>query len=356
MRIGLIIYGSLGTLTGGYIYDKILVNRLRRIGHETEIISLPGRHYGRHLFDNVTRSVYARIIHSSVDLLLQDGLCHPSLFIVNKKLKRNLKFPIVSIMHQVLSSQPRNSWHNAIYRTVERRYLASVDAFIFNSKTTRNAVEKLAVRKKPSLIAYPAGDRLGFLESKEKIKPRASTKGPLKLLFIGNVLPNKGLHRLIEALAHLPKDLWQLTVVGSLSMDTVYVRRIEALIHRNRLSGRINLTGSKEGRALARYLSHHQVLTMPFSHEGFGIAIIEGMAFGLPAIGSITGAAKEIIVHGQNGFLVSFGDNRSFLKYIQQLYHDRGRLVVMSCAALNTFKAHPTWQDTMNLIHNFLCK
>jgi glycosyltransferase involved in cell wall biosynthesis len=80
------------------------------------------------------------------------------------------------------------------------------------------------------------------------------------------------------------------------------------------------------------------------------------MAFGLPAIGSITGAAKEIIVHGQNGFLVSFGDNRSFLKYIQQLYHDRGRLVVMSCAALNTFKAHPTWQDTMNLIHNFLCK
>ena len=355
MRIGLIIYGSLDTRTGGYIYDKILVAHLRRLGHETEVISLSGRHYGRHLFDNVIPSVYARIIHSSVDLLLQDGLCHPSLFIVNNKLKRTSTLPIVSIMHQVLSSQPRNSWPNAIYRAVERRYLASVDAFICNSQTTLNAVEKLTARKKPSLVAYPAGDRLGFLEPKEKIKTRALTKGPLKLLFIGNVLPNKGLHPLIQGLSHLPKDIWRLTVVGSLSMDTVYVRQIESLIH-SRLSDQVNLTGSIDGTELARHLSHHQVLVMPFSHEGFGIAIIEGMAFGLPAIGSASGAAKEIIVHGQNGFLISPGDNRSLLQYIQQLYHDRGRLVEMSSAALETFKSHPTWQDAMNAIHSFLCE
>ena len=49
MRIGLIIYGSLDTLTGGYLYDRLLVEHLRRQGDHVDIISLPWRTYGRHL-------------------------------------------------------------------------------------------------------------------------------------------------------------------------------------------------------------------------------------------------------------------------------------------------------------------
>ena len=86
------------------------------------------------------------------------------------------------------------------------------------------------------------------------------------------------------------------------------------------------------------------------------MATMEGMAFGLPAIGSAAGASPEIIVDGQNGFLISPGDTPSLLKYIRQLYQDRDRLVKMSCAALETFKAHPTWKDTTEAIHAFLCK
>jgi glycosyltransferase involved in cell wall biosynthesis len=356
MRIGFTIYNTLDTLTGGYIYDHILVHHLRNRGHEIDLISLPRRPYGGQVFDNLAPSVFSRIIHSPVDLLLQDALCHPSLFIVNKKLKQKVNIPIISLIHQVLSIQPRNRWINTIYRFVERHYLASVDGFIFNSKSTRHAVENLTDRKKPSLVAYPAGDRLGHLKSKEKVIQRAGTKGPLKLLFVGNVLPNKGLYPLIDGLSHLSREFWQLTVIGSLSMDTVCVRRIESLINRKRLSDRIKLIGSAGGATLAQYLSKSQVLAMPYSHEGFGMAIIEGMAFGLPAIGSVAGAAHEIIFHGQNGFLVSPGDNHALLNHIRQLHMDRDRLAKMGCAAFTTFKAHPTWQDTMNAIHNFVCK
>ncbi len=52
MRLGLIIYGNLDTLTGGYIYDRILVEHLQSRGHRVDIISLPRRNYGRHLLDN----------------------------------------------------------------------------------------------------------------------------------------------------------------------------------------------------------------------------------------------------------------------------------------------------------------
>ena len=49
MRIGLIIYGSLDTVSGGYLYDRKLVEFLRGEGDTVEIISLPWRHYAAHL-------------------------------------------------------------------------------------------------------------------------------------------------------------------------------------------------------------------------------------------------------------------------------------------------------------------
>jgi len=354
MRIGFIIYDRLETLTGGYIYDNIVTAHLRRLGHQVDIIPLARRYYARNLFYNLKQSLNSSIIESSFDLLLQDGLCHPSLFILNKRLKSSSKLMIVSLVHQVLSSQLGSGWQHALYRRVERQYLASVDAFIFNSHTTRQFVEGLIGPNQPSVIAYPAGDRLGCVGSKAEIKSRAQKPGPLELLFLGNVLPNKGLRQLIEALSCLPSDRWHLTVVGSLSMDTAYVRQVKKMIIQRKLFRQIDFTGSKDESELTRYLSGGQVLLMPFSHEGFGIAYIEGMAFGLPAIGSAAGAAKEIIRHGQNGFLLSPGDHRSLLKFIHELYDDRDRLAEMSGAAFDTFRAHPSWQDTAHSIAEFL--
>lgn len=71
------------------------------------------------------------------------------------------------------------------------------------------------------------------------------------------------------------------------------------------------------------------------------------MAFGLPAIGSSKGAAKEIIQHEHYGFLVSPENTGSILRHLDQLYQDRDRLVEMSRAALVTFKSHPRWEDTI---------
>jgi hypothetical protein len=48
MRLGLVIYGSLNTFSGGYLYDRKLVEHLRRAGDEVEIVSLPQRSYAQH--------------------------------------------------------------------------------------------------------------------------------------------------------------------------------------------------------------------------------------------------------------------------------------------------------------------
>ena len=43
------IYGSLETISGGYLYDRMLVEHLRGQGDQVEVISLPWRSYARHL-------------------------------------------------------------------------------------------------------------------------------------------------------------------------------------------------------------------------------------------------------------------------------------------------------------------
>ena len=60
---------------------------------------------------------------------------------------------------------------------------------------------------------------------------------------------------------------------------------------------------------IAKYKSAH-VLVVPSSYEGFGIVYLEGMAFGLPAIGTTAGAASEIISDGETGFLIPPDDVR----------------------------------------------
>ena len=52
MKIGFLIYGSLDTLSGGYLYDRKLVEYLRTQGDTVQIISLPWRNYAAHLSDN----------------------------------------------------------------------------------------------------------------------------------------------------------------------------------------------------------------------------------------------------------------------------------------------------------------
>ena len=108
MKVGLIIYGTLETLTGGYIYDRILVDYLRQRGHQAEIISLPSRNYASHLLENFSGRLIKETAARQFDLLLQDALCHPSLLAFNRRLRQNAAAPIVAVVHQVLCRQPRS--------------------------------------------------------------------------------------------------------------------------------------------------------------------------------------------------------------------------------------------------------
>jgi glycosyltransferase involved in cell wall biosynthesis len=354
MKIGLIIYGRLQTLSGGYLYDRQLVDYLEAANDTVEIISLPWEGYGRHLLHNFWFALHEQLRMAEFDLLLQDELNHPSLFWLNRRLRGEVSYPIISIVHHLRSSEARPRWQNWFYRLVERRYLASVAGFIFNSQTTRQVVQSLVGDSQPHVVALPAGDRFQPTLTPQQIEARAHQPGPLRLLFVGNLIKRKGLHFLLEALAGLPQPDWQLDVVGETAISPRYTQRIQQLITRHNLAANVTLHGPLNDAELSQKMAQSQLLVVPSSYEGFGIVYLEGMGFGLPAIAGVNGAAHEIVTDGVDGFLVDGADTAVLRQHLHTLQHNRPQLAQMSHAAQQRFQTHPTWPQSMSQIHHFL--
>ena len=354
MNVGLIIYGSLDLISGGYLYDRLLVDHLRKQVARVEIFSLPWSNYWRHLTDNFSGTLPRAVEAMAPDLLLQDELNHPSLFHTNRRLQKTLKGPIIAIVHHLRSSEARPVWLNRLYRRMEKRYLETADGFIFNSETTRAVVRDVLGKDPPSVVAYPGGNHLGSRITAERIVERCRWPGPLRILFAGNVIPRKWLHTLVLALSRLSHESWQLTVAGSLSADVRYVRRIGRLIAGNGLEERVKLLDTVPPEQLPGLLESHHCLAVPSFYEGFGIVYLEAMAFGEPVVASTAGAVPEVVDDGREGFLVPPGDVGALTEAIGRLIRDRNLLFKMSLAAWKRSLGHPTWAESAARVEEFL--
>ena len=345
MRVGLVICGSLNTLSGGYLYDRKLVEYLRARGDSVEIISLPLRNYAAHLTDNLYFRLPPRL-----DILIEDELNHPSLIAANTGRRG---YPVVSLVHHLRCSEPRPRWQNGFYRTVEKKYLRSVDGFIFNSLTTKSAVNALTANSKPSTVAYPPTDRFGDPISEPGIVARARTR-EFRILFLGNLIERKGLAVLLDALSTIRDSSITLDIVGSLTDKPAYAKTIQNKVRVNDLSARVQFHGALDNDPLREILRQSHVLAVPSSYEGYGIAYLEGMGFGLPAIGTTAGAAHEIITDGQDGFLIQPGDFVTLASHLNALASDRDLLIRLSLRARERYSRHPSWEQTATEVRKFL--
>jgi glycosyltransferase involved in cell wall biosynthesis len=154
------------------------------------------------------------------------------------------------------------------------------------------------------------------------------------------------LHTLIEAIS-FQSSAFSLDVVGGLKAEPKYARTMQE-------KAIVRFHGPLDNEDLVARLKSAQVLVVPSSYEGFGIVYLEGMAFGLPAIGTTAGAASEIISDGENGYLISPDDAAMLAERLSTLAHDQDLLADMSVKALDRYHEQPTWEQTAASIRQFL--
>lgn len=351
MKIGLLIYGELDQRSGGYLYDRKLVEHLRAQGDEVEVLSLPVGGYFRHLLDNFSSSLLERLECLELDLLLQDELNHPSLFALNRRLKRRLRLPIIAIVHHLRSQESHPPGLRQVYARLERRYLGTVDALIYNSQSTRRSVEQLLKRRPPGVVVYPAADHRASAPHPPRL---AAGDGQLRLFFLGNVIRRKGLHDLLEALRILPSSDWRLRVGGDLALDRGYVRRLRRMLPRAGLESRVEFCGHLDPQEISQSFAWANLFVLPSQLEGFGIAYLEAMAAGVPVIASRSGGAVEIVDHQVNGLLIEPGDPAALAAVLADLLQETERLREMGRAARQRYQRHPTWAESAQEARDFL--
>lgn len=362
VRVLLVVYGSLETLSGGYLYDRTLVRRLEAEGYPVRVHSQRLRApYLANLAGNADPSLIRAAEDWRPDIIVQDELNHPSLFLLNRALERRIPAPRIGLVHHLKSLEEGPVLERAAARRIERAYLAGLDGFIFNSEFTRSSVEAVLgpglggppdSAGKPWVVAPPGKDRLAGFSPRNAFVHRDGTS--LRILFLGNVIPRKGLHVLVEALARIPDRPWSLTIAGRTDADPGYASRVLGRIREAGLDSRVSRLEAPGDSELPGVFRSHDLLAVPSQCEGFGIVYAEALTFGLPVIAGDLGGAGEIVYQGENGYRVPWGDAEALAGRLSALADEPDRLRALSRAARQSADRLPTWEESMGRIVDFL--
>ena len=354
MHIGIVVYGDLNQTSGGYLYDRKIVEHLRDRGDRVTVFSQAERPYPAGLVDTFDLRFWKELGTAPLDVLLQDELNHSSLAVGNYWLRRAADYPIVAIVHHLRASERRSSIDTLISRQLERLYLQSVQGFVYNSRTTRRAVHDLTdeVSSRPFTVAPPSGHRFDDPPSESSVAARAKKKGPLRLAFVGNVIPRKRLHLVVEGLARADTHDWRLDVVGDLAKRPTYVDRIRRAIDRYGFGPRITLHGRVSDDDLHRLLNRSHALAVPSAYEGYGIVYVEAMGHGLPVLASPHGGVREVVEAGRTGVFVRSASE--IASAVDRWASDRAVLAAMGRNAIRAYRGFPTWDASARRVADFL--
>ena len=181
---------------------------------------------------------------------------------------------------------------------------------------------------------------------------RGSGERP-RLLNVGTVTPRKGHALLIEALAGLRALSWDLVIVGNLDRDAGTANAVRELIGRHGLADRVTLTGELEGEALAAAFDRADIFVSASFYEGYGMAIAEALARGLPVVATSGGATAET-VPADAGLLVPPGDAAALARALQRVLAEPGLRAQFRQGAIRARARLPSWNDTAAIIETAL--
>jgi len=142
-------------------------------------------------------------------------------------------------------------------------------------------------------------------------RQQQDSEGGLKVLHVGRVSAQKGVHYLVEAVRRVPHAT--LTLVGALDSGMDRVLRDTTLVR---------AVGAVPGATLPRWYAEADVLCLLSVQEGLALVIAQAMAMGLPVIATPNTGAEELIEDGVNGFIVPARDPAAAAARLRQLAQD----------------------------------
>lgn len=173
-------------------------------------------------------------------------------------------------------------------------------------------------------VVYNGVNTDRFSPANGTVKVRRKKEG-LSLLYAGSLVPHKGVHTAIEAMAHLAQQNklgnMTLTIVGGGHPD--YEARLRKIVDVANLNDAVTFRGRVPREEMPSLLQAFDVLLFPsIWEEPLARMMQEGMAAGLVVIGTLTGGSGELLVEGETGLTFTPDDPVSLAQRIKELDRD----------------------------------
>jgi glycosyltransferase involved in cell wall biosynthesis len=335
-RLHFVVPGPIDQRTGGYIYDRRIVQGLRALGWTVQVHELAGRFpQADELAYASARDAIAAISPGAV--LVIDGLALPAFAALRDRLPQ----PWVALIHHPLAVETGLTAAAAqAFADLERKLLPSAERVIVTSPRTRR-----------DLAAYDLDDaRIAVVRPGTDPAPLAHGSGwpGLALLCVASLTPRKGHLVLLEALHELLDLQWHLTCAGSVERDPACAHSIAVAVDRFGLQQRVLLVGEQAESDLGPFYDRADLFVLASYHEGYGMVLAEALARGLPVISTTAGAIPDT-VPDDAGMLVPPGYPQALAAALRQVMivpELRADLIAGAQAARRNL---PSWDDTTRL-------
>lgn len=337
LRIDFAYPGDLSAPTGGYGYDRRVIAELRALGCSVRTIALPAS-FPYPTDDDLAQA--SRLLSAGErDALIIDGLAFGAL---PAELVRALEpRPIALTHHPLFLETGLAAQTAALLRAREQAAIDEAAAVVTTSDMTADIVAREFSVSRARLFAAAPG-----------VEPAArapgSTDSVVRLFSVGSLTPRKGYSDLVRALARVGGD-WRLSIAGSHDLAPDCAREVAALIENSGLGDRIALLGACDADEVAGGYAASDAFVTASHFEGFGMAIAEAIARGLPIV-----ATKEVASAGaapeEATLAYPAGDVAALAALLRRLVDDRSLRRALSDAAWRAAAAQARWSDTARLV------
>jgi glycosyltransferase involved in cell wall biosynthesis len=319
--VAVIVPGQLTTATGGFLYLRRMIEALSRTASVDRVVTLPARFpRGDEESLQCARAAIARLPGEC--LAIVDGLAFTALIPV---LAERSDLRLVALVHHPLCDETgltqseREYWFAAERAALQRAYHV-----IVSSETTRRRLGDFALAPARVSVVRPGIDPPARLHRQGLRRGRSLT-----LLTVANLIPRKGQDELIRALIRRRGEPWRLILAGPVR-DAGFARRLRLLLRVSGLAAQVTITGEVSRARLTRLYEAADLFILPSYHEGFGIALVEAVAHGVPVLTTTAGAIPEAVPAGTARF-VAPGNRPALADALAQLIgRDRRQLIGLS--------------------------
>jgi len=337
LRVAWVIYGSLDQVSGGYIYDRLVVEQLRALGDRVTIVSL-----------EPNGGSLPALGSDDYDVVLGDELCFRELGPMFRSAPAGLSR--VLLIHHLTAWEHAPGASRDQLLALEKAAIDAADACITTSRVSADRLE-LEQLTKQALVAEPGADRFE--------RPATAGQEPngarLRLLFVGNIVPRKRVLELARAFAGLSTEHAELVLVGA-ELSPAYAEEVRTVIERAQVTSRVRWLGSLDTAGVAEQLALADVLVLPSTLEGYGMVLSEALWSAVPIIAARVGAAEELVSRTSAGLLYEPNDASGLGATLESFVTDQDLRSKLRQAAWLSSEHLPRWKDTARAVRATLSK